>query len=77
MTEEDRALCANVVERVDVRAPGLLPLVAEEDRITKEEVVEKVLRISRGEMVCTHHFGVCAALPQGVFLVQGRCGAIA
>lgn len=77
MTDQDRALCANVVDRVDARAPGLLPLVAEEDRITKEQVVEKVLRISRGEMVCTHHFGACLALPQGVFVIHGRCDTVA
>ena len=40
---------------VDHESPGLLDAVAEEDGISKEELVRKVLALSHGQMVRTHH----------------------
>lgn len=73
----DAELCTRVVVRVEVQRPGLLSPIAQEDGMTKEQLVEKVLRISRGELVCTHQFGACVSLSQGVFVVHGRCDALA
>lgn len=39
---------------VDQESPGLLDTLSSEDGITKEELVRKVLALSRSQMVRTH-----------------------
>ena len=43
-----------IVETVDKESPGLLDRISQEDGITKEERVDKVLAISHGCVVRTH-----------------------
>lgn len=43
-----------IVETVDKESPGLLDRLSQEDGITKEELVDKVLAISHGRVVRTH-----------------------
>lgn len=43
-----------IIAFVDRESPGVLDSVAEEDGISKEEIVRKVLALSNGRMVCTH-----------------------
>ena len=43
---------ADIVER---KHPGLLEAISQEDNLTQEEVIGKVLKISHGQMVGTHH----------------------
>lgn len=43
-----------IVSLVDQKSPGLLDAVAEEDELSKEELVRKILSISHGHMVRTH-----------------------
>ena len=42
------------VASVEKESPGLLDGVSQEDGITREELVRKVLALSRGKMVRTH-----------------------
>lgn len=44
-----------IVQIVDRDSPGLLEAVARLDGISKEALVRKVLAISAGRMVRTHH----------------------
>ena len=44
----------DIVSQVDQQSPGLLDAVAEEDDLSKEELVRKILSISHGHMVRTH-----------------------
>lgn len=46
-----------IVEIVDRESPGLLDDISHEDGLTKEELVRKVLALSRGQMVRTHQNG--------------------
>ena len=39
---------------VDRKSPGLLESISQEDGVTKESLVRKVLAISHGQMVRTH-----------------------
>ncbi len=54
---------------VDGVSPGLLDRIAREDGLTKEALVRKILALSRGRMVRTHHnrprsgSGGCDAVP--------------
>ena len=43
-----------ITARVDQESPGLLNAISSEDGISKEELVRKVLALSRGQMVRTH-----------------------
>ena len=43
-----------IVQIVDRESPGLLDGISHEDGVTKEELVRKVLELSRGQMVRTH-----------------------
>ena len=43
---------ADIVER---KHPGLLEAISQEDNLTQEELIGKVLKISHGQMVSTHH----------------------
>ena len=43
-----------IVETVDKESAGLLDRISREDGITKEELVDKVLTISHGDVVRTH-----------------------
>ena len=43
-----------IVDAVEKESPGLLDAISQEDGISKEELVRKVLSISRGQMVRTH-----------------------
>ena len=43
-----------IVAIVEKENPGLLDSISQEDGITKESLVRKVLAISHGQMVCTH-----------------------
>lgn len=43
---------ADIVER---KHPGLLEAISQEDNLTQEELIGKVLKISYGQMVDTHH----------------------
>ena len=43
---------ADIVER---KHPGLLEAISQEDNLTQEELIGKVLKISYGQMVCTRH----------------------
>ncbi len=43
-----------IVEIVEKESPGLLDGISREDGITKEDLVRKVLALSRGQMVRTH-----------------------
>ena len=43
---------ADIVER---KHPGLLEAISQEDNLTQEELIGKVLKISHGQMVNTHH----------------------
>ena len=43
---------ADIVER---KHPGLLEAISQEDNLTQEELIGKVLKISNGQMVGTHH----------------------
>ena len=45
---------ADIVER---KHPGLLEAISQEDNLTQEELIGKVLKISHGQMVSTHHNG--------------------
>ena len=44
----------DIVSQVDQQSPGLLDAVAEEDDLSKEELVRKILSISHGHTVRTH-----------------------
>ena len=44
-----------IVAIVEKDSPGLLGSISREDGITKEELVRKVLALSHGQMVRTHH----------------------
>ena len=44
-----------IVEIVDRESPGLLDDISHEDGLTKEGLVRKVLALSHGQMVRTHH----------------------
>ena len=43
-----------IVAIVEKEAPGLLGDISREDGISKEDLVRKVLALSRGQMVRTH-----------------------
>ena len=43
---------ADIIER---KHPGLLEAISQEDNLTQEELIGKVLKISHGQMVGTHH----------------------
>ena len=43
-----------IVETVEKESPGLLDSISQEDGVTKEDLVRKVLALSRGQMVRTH-----------------------
>ena len=43
-----------IVTMVEKESPGLLDRISQADGITKEELVRKVLALSRGQMVRTH-----------------------
>lgn len=43
-----------IVETVEKESPGLLDRLSQEDCVTKEELVRKVLALSHGKMVRTH-----------------------
>ena len=43
-----------IVEIVEKESPGLLDSISQEDGITKESLVRKVLALSHGKMVRTH-----------------------
>ena len=43
-----------IAKIVEEKSPGLLESISQEDNLTKEELINKVLKISRGQMVCTH-----------------------
>lgn len=43
-----------IVEIVERKSPGLLDDISNEDGLTKEGLVRKVLALSRGQMVRTH-----------------------
>lgn len=43
---------ADIVER---KHPGLLEAISQEDNLTQEELIGKVLKISHGQTVSTHH----------------------
>lgn len=51
----------DIVATVENRSPGLLEDISREDGLTKEELVRKVLALSRGKMVCTHQNETTAA----------------
>ena len=42
---------ADIIER---KHPGLLEAISQEDNLTQEELIGKVLKISYGQMVSTH-----------------------
>ena len=44
-----------IVEIVDRESPGLLDDISHEDGLTKEGLVRKVLALSHGQVVRTHH----------------------
>ena len=43
-----------IVKTVDRESPGLLDDISQEDGLTKEGLVRKVLALSHGQMVRTH-----------------------
>ena len=43
-----------IVKIVDRESPGLLDGISQEDGLTKESLVRKVLALSHGQMVRTH-----------------------
>ena len=43
-----------IITLVGQESPGLLDAISSEDGISKEELVRKVLALSRGQMVRTH-----------------------
>ena len=43
-----------IVETVEKESPGLLDSISQEDGVTREELVRKVLALSHGQMVRTH-----------------------
>ena len=43
-----------IIEIVEKDSPGLLDGISEEDGVTKEDLVRKVLALSHGKMVRTH-----------------------
>ena len=43
-----------IVKIVEKESPGLLDRLSQEDCVTKEELVRKVLAISHGKLVRTH-----------------------
>ena len=43
-----------IVAIVEKESPGLLDTISQEDGITKESLVRKVLALSHGQMVRTH-----------------------
>ena len=43
-----------IVAIVEKESPGLLECISQEDGITREELVRKVLALSHGKMVRTH-----------------------
>ena len=43
-----------IAKIVEEKSPGLLESISQEDNLTKEELINKVLKISRGQMVYTH-----------------------
>ena len=46
-----------IVAIVEKASPGLLDSISQEDGITKEGLVRKVLALSHGQMVRTHQSG--------------------
>ena len=44
-----------IVEIVESESPGLLDGISREDGLTKEGLVRKVLALSHGQVVRTHH----------------------
>ena len=44
-----------IVAIVEKESPGLLDGISREDGITKESLVRKVLALSHGQLVRTHH----------------------
>ena len=48
---------ARIVVEVDRKSPGLLDSLSKDDGVSKEELVRKVLSISRGKVVRTHRRG--------------------
>ena len=50
-----------IIDSVDKESPGLLDAIAQEDGISKEELVCKILLISHGQMVRTHQNETTAA----------------
>ncbi len=63
---------------VDGVSPGLLDRIAREDGLTKESLVRKILALSRGRMVRTHHnrprsgSGGCDAVPAAPSAVAAK-----
>ena len=49
-----------IITLVGQESPGLLDAISSEDGISKEELVRKVLALSRGQMVRTHQNEVTA-----------------
>ena len=43
-----------IVATVEKESPGLLDSISQEDGVTKEDLVRRVLALSHGKMVCTH-----------------------
>ena len=43
-----------IMAAVEKESPGLLERISQEDGITKEELVRKILALSHGKMVCAH-----------------------
>ena len=55
-----------IVAIVEKESPGLLDSISQEDGIAREELVRKVLALSHGQMVRTHHNAENAlAQPEG------------
>jgi len=44
-----------IVATVEKESPGLLDRISQEDGVTKEELVRKILALSHGQTVRTHH----------------------
>ena len=44
-----------IADIVEHKHPGLLEAISQEDNLTQEELIGKVLKISHGQMVSIHH----------------------
>ena len=44
-----------IADIIEHKHPGLLEAISQEDNLTQEELIGKVLKISHGQMVSTHH----------------------